>query len=324
MGIYIITTQLNHYDFKFIALFYVIYNVIAFGLQPFLGYFADQKNLYSIYILIGLTLPLIALQMIQFGVIAIILATFGNAMYHLGGGVLSINLYPNKAAPAGFFVAPGALGVFVGVLLAKENQSYVSYISLIVIIMLLSLYFVLKTHRSIYAYRTISDDFIKIICLILAVVLIRGLIGTMLILMWKNQIWLLVSLTIGIFSGKLLGGWLGDVFGYKRIGIGGLIISLPLLILGHQIAFYGILGAFFFNLTMAITLFIIIQSLGKYKGTAFGLTTLSLLIAYLPSAFGLHFEFGIFYELFIIICVLLGAYLLNKAISLYLKTIKGV
>jgi len=305
-------------------LFFIIYNVIAFGLQPFFGYFADQKNLYFVYILLGLLLPLVALQMISLGVIAIILATLGNAMYHVGGGVLSINLYPNKAAPAGFFVAPGALGVLAGTVLANGYSSPVLYISLIVIVTLLALFFIFKSHINNHTYQPIPKNFIKIIYLILIVVLIRGLIGTMLILTWKSEIWLLLALTLGVFAGKFFGGWLGDLFGYKLIGIGGLVISFPLLILGHQMPLFGILGAFFFNLTMAITLFIIIQNLGKYKGTAFGLTTLSLLIAYLPSAFGLKFEFGIFYEIFIFISVVLGAYLLNLALDSHRENIKGV
>ena len=127
-----------------------------------------------------------------------------------------------------------------------------------------------------------------------------------------------------IVIGKFFGGILGDRYGYKEVGIFGLIVSLPLLILGHNIPILGMLGALLFNLTMAITLFLIIDVFGKYKGFAFGLTTLSLVIAFLPKLLGFSMEFNVWYVVIISILVLLGSYSLNKAVNIYYEIEGGI
>lgn len=314
-GIYLIQTQYHQFEFKYIALFFIIYNIIAFGLQPFFGFIADKHNYYVGYIIIGLLLPLLALQLTSFGVIAIIISTLGNAMYHVGGGVLSIDLYPNKAAPAGIFVAPGALGVFLGGYLAVQEQSYILLISILVIVVCSILFYLFHQQDTPHNYKTIPDKFVTIVLLILGVIFIRGTIGTLLIFTWKSDYLIIFILTSSVFLGKLLGGILGDMFGFKKIGIGGLVLSLPFLLLGYSNMIFGLIGAFCFNVTMAITLFLIIDNLGKYKGFAFGLTTLALLFSYLPSAFGFSLEIGPLYYVFMALLVLSGVYLLNKAID---------
>jgi len=314
-GIYLIQSQYQHHDFLNIALFFIIYNIIAFGLQPFFGYIADKHRYYFIYIILGLLLPLLALQMASVGIIAIIISTLGNAMYHVGGGIVSVDLYPKKAAPAGVFVAPGALGVFLGGYLAVQTQSYIFIISVVTIVICCILFYSLRNHQMNDYFKPIKDNIIKIVCMIFGVVFIRGMIGSILIFTWKTDYSIIFILVSSVFLGKLLGGVLGDKFGFKLIGIGGLVLSLPLLLLGHSNVILGLLGAFCFNLTMAITLFLIIDNLGKYKGFAFGLTTLALLFSYFPSAFGFSLDFGIMYYIIMTLLVLSGAYLLNKSID---------
>ncbi len=316
-GIYLVNRQYQELDFEYIALFFLIYNIIAFGFQPVVGYIADKKNLYFLYIILGLFLPLVGLLTMNIGIIAVIISTLGNAMYHVGGGVVSINLYPKKAMPAGVFVAPGAIGVFLGVMLSKAASDLRIYIALMVIGVIVGTFFVFKDNLPENRRSKISDRFIEIVLLIMGVVFVRGLIGTTLLFTWKSDLTLAIILVVSVFLGKFLGGILGDKYGYKKIGIGGLLVSIPFLILGCTFPVLGILGALFFNLTMAITLFVIIDSLGMFKGFAFGLTTLSLLISYLPSAFGLEFDLGLLYYGFIIIFVVIGVYLLNRALRIY-------
>lgn len=315
-GIYLIHTQYQNYDFINIALFFIVYNVIAFGFQPLFGYIADKHQWYFIYVIGGLLLPLIALQMVGFGIIAIVISTLGNAMYHVGGGVLSVDLYPKKAAPAGIFVAPGALGVFLGGYLAVQSGSYVIQISIVTLLIGVILFITLKSHQMNHYVQPIKNNFMIVIALIFGVVFIRGMIGSILIFSWKNDELLILLLVSSVFFGKLFGGILGDKFGFKKVGIGGLVLSLPLLLLGYSNTVLGLLGAFSFNLTMAITLFLIIDTLGKYKGFAFGLTTLALLFSYLPSAFGFSLALGYVYYVLMVMFVLAGVFLLNKSIDL--------
>ncbi|MDC7244222.1 MAG: hypothetical protein PQJ44_10110, partial [Sphaerochaetaceae bacterium] len=307
-GLYLIHYMSNNLDFTYISIYFVIYNFIAFGLQPVFGYLADRKNLYFLYIILGLLLPAIAINFSTIGVIAIIVSTIGNAMYHVGGGVISINLYPNKAAPAGIFVAPGAIGVFLGVQLALLDNSYALLISIVALVIVILLYLTFKNQLPDNRYSPVKNQLGKLTILILLIVLIRGFVGMSIIYPWKTNLYLSAFLVLGVFIGKFCGGILGDRLGYKKIGISGLVLSLPFILAGYYVSVIGIIGALLFNLTMAITLYYIIYSFGKYKGFAFGLTTLALFISYLPNILGLSFEYNLVYYIVLIVLVGLAVY----------------
>ncbi|XMB85348.1 hypothetical protein RJG79_07925 [Mycoplasmatota bacterium WC44] len=318
-GIYLINVQYNYYDFKYIALFFIIYNLIAFGFQPIFGYYADLKNYYLLFTVLGLLLPILSLYLKGLGILAIVISTIGNALYHVGGGILSMNLFPDKAAPAGVFVAPGAIGVFLGVFFASHSYSYDGVISIIGILLLITIYLVLKSDNSRVINKKLNINFTIIIGLLLIIILIRGFIGSILIFSWSDNLIYKAILVFSVFIGKFMGGILGDCLGYKRVGIFGLLASAPLLLLGYYLPLLGFFGALFFNFTMGITLYLIIDSLGIYKGFAFGLTTLSLIIAFLPKMFGISFTFGLRYNLVVLILVFVGAYVLSIAVNIYIK-----
>ena len=46
--------------------------------------------------------------------VPVVLAGLGNALFHVGGGVVSLNLTPKRATAPGIFVAPGGLGTCGG------------------------------------------------------------------------------------------------------------------------------------------------------------------------------------------------------------------
>ena len=46
--------------------------------------------------------------------LAVVLAGLGNAAFHVGAGAMVLRLSPNRAAAAGLFVAPGAIGLAIG------------------------------------------------------------------------------------------------------------------------------------------------------------------------------------------------------------------
>ena len=117
IGIYTVNYQFRHLSISYVVFFFIIYNLIAFGIQPLIGYYTDIKNKYKEVMLLGLLLGLVGLITINLGLVALLFVAVANAMYHVGGGVLSLELYPNKATPLGIFVAPGAIGVLLGYML---------------------------------------------------------------------------------------------------------------------------------------------------------------------------------------------------------------
>ena len=49
---------------------------------------------------------------------------------------------------------------------------------------------------------------------------------------------------------------------------------------------FGVMGLFFFNMTMPITLYLAADILERYRGFAFGILTFAIFIGYLPAYFG--------------------------------------
>src|SRR5512138_105562 len=105
-------------------LFYVVvfYNVIAFSTQPMLGLLVDifKAPVYSA--IGGILLVAVSTLFLQFPFLAALIAGLGNALFHVGGGVVSLNLDSGKAALPGIYVAPGAFGLMVGTLIGKGGH----------------------------------------------------------------------------------------------------------------------------------------------------------------------------------------------------------
>ncbi len=312
-GIYLVAFQTFHMGFKYVIYFYIVYDVLAFGMQPLIGYYFDRNKQYKNGVIVGLLLALVAMVLKDIGIVAIIMTCIANGIYHTTGGALVNNYYPKKAAPLGFFVAFGAIGVFMGFKLAVNGGLNIYMIlGITVFIMLFGL---VKDYTKVETI--IKKNFMKIVMFALIVVGVRGFVGSILLFPWKGELWLDLVLILGVFLGKALGGVLSDKFGFRKIGLISFISSLPLLILGFYYPALAVAGAILFNFTMGITLYIIMDSLGEYKGFAFGLTTLGLIIGMMPGLSGYKFDFGIYYISALTIAVIVGIIALLKLIKLY-------
>lgn len=107
---------------EFISLV-ILYNALAFGLQAIFGLATDYFKSPRAAAFLGCILTGIsAMTFLSFPVMAIIFAGLGNALFHIGGGSISLNLTPKRAVAPGIYVAPGALGLFVGTMLGKSGQ----------------------------------------------------------------------------------------------------------------------------------------------------------------------------------------------------------
>jgi FSR family fosmidomycin resistance protein-like MFS transporter len=265
-----------------IASLIVIYNILAFGTQPFFGFIIDHYKKPKIGAISGLLISTIGLIFFFNPLIATILLGIGNAIYHVGGGVVALNLEPSKAKYPGIYVAPGALGLFLGGLLGYfQIQSWIFLASGII----LSAALITLIHKiplpKIPQFKEKKINLIGIVLLLLLVsVCMRSLIGYSLNLEWKSLFILGLILTTAIASGKFFGGFLADKYGFMKVGMIGLIVAAPLLVFFQFIPIIVFIGAFCFNLVMPITLTALAEAIPNYKGFAFGLTTVSLVIGY--------------------------------------------
>lgn len=264
----------------------ILYNVLAFGLQSIFGLTTDYFKSPRAAAFLGCILTaLSAVTFLSFPIVAIVFAGLGNALFHVGGGSISLNLTPKKATAPGIYVAPGALGLLFGTLLGKGGQ-FIAWPFILILAVLCLLMFVIKMPEMNYeqevARKNKFNYFEFILLLVFLSIAIRSLVGAVLVFPWKTNIDLLVILTSAVVLGKGLGGILADKFGWIRVAVGALVLSIPFLVFGVDIPYLAIIGMFLFNITMPVTLVAISNILPGRPGFAFGLTCLALILGSLP------------------------------------------
>ncbi len=305
---------------EFISLV-ILYNALAFGLQTIFGLATDYFKSPRVAAFLGCILTGIsAMTFLYSPIMAIIFAGLGNALFHIGGGSISLNLTPKKATAPGIYVAPGALGLLVGTLLGKSGQ-FIVWPFILILAVLCLLMFVIKKPEMNYERGEIRENkfnyFEFILLLVFLSIAIRSLVGMVLVFPWKTNIDLLIILTVAVVLGKGLGGILADKFGWVRVAVGALILSIPFLVFGANISYLAIIGMFLFNITMSITLVVISNILPGRPGFAFGLTCLALILGALPAFSGLKQLLG--GQLFIFIIIAISSLALYYALQTYFK-----
>lgn len=108
--------------YDFISPFYLVfgYDLLAFALQAPLGALVDRWSAARKALIAGLISVIAAILCLQHSAPAtMILAGFGNALFHIGAGALVLRASGGRAAPSGVFVAPGALGLGLGTWLGR-------------------------------------------------------------------------------------------------------------------------------------------------------------------------------------------------------------
>lgn len=264
----------------------IIYNFFAFAFQVPLGYILDKFKNYKYIAIIGLCLIGLC-YLINFNNI-FILATFvgiGNALFHLEGGVNIYSLSDRKAFLNGLFVAPGALGIFLGT--TFHDELIVTYLPIILVIISIALLFLVqKREIDKELEENKKDDFnnfsIALIVILIGIsIIVRSIGGSAIIYTWKSGFTLGFIYTISIVIGKAFGGLLADKFGLLKAALISLTCSAICLILGYNVHIFAYIGILLFNIPMSITLTILENTLIKKIACAVGLNTMFLFIGYL-------------------------------------------
>lgn len=258
--------------------FILLYNLLAFGLQLPLGWLLDRIGKPVMTAIFGCLLLAASLISFKNPLLATLIAGTGNALFHVGGGTISLNLIPGKAAMPGVFVAPGGIGLVLGALFSKFIQLNPLLFILLLLSMAAGLYLLKRPILNYKQEKAGHTNYtLLVIVLLLVAICIRSVLGLSYNFPWKSQLTLLLILTLSIAFGKGLGGFLADWFGWIRITVGGLCFSAILLLFGSAVPFFGIVGMFMFNMTMPVTLVAISNLLPGRPGFSFGLTTFALM-----------------------------------------------
>ena len=102
------------------ALCLLLYNFCAFALQMPLGLLADRLDRNGAVAAAGCALVALAYA-VPLPLAAAVTAGVGNALFHLGGGIDTLNTGLDRSAALGIFVSPGAVGLFLGTLWGRGD-----------------------------------------------------------------------------------------------------------------------------------------------------------------------------------------------------------
>ena len=286
-----------------IALSILLYDIVAFTLQLPIGIALDQldKNFYAAllsYALVGagVILSLVPIALLEWP--AILLLAIGNALFHSAGGLCVLNISQKHAGPSGIFIATGAIGVFLGTQSAQMGRLQIAF-SLLVLLFLCALITLVvqkvnkkywNVHNVSYDIPRLSSNTLLAIVLLTLVVALRSYAGMVMAFPWKSEVLLLGLSIFGVFAGKALGGVVADRIGFRTTAISSLIVAATLFAPSWEMPVMGLLGVFFFNFTMSITLASLANIFPNAKGTAFGLASFSLAVGALPALLGFRIE----------------------------------
>lgn len=272
----------------------LLYNFCAFGMQMPLGVVLDvlngrrgpHKHAPSfVFAVLGVLLTVLG------AVTHPIVLGLGNALFHLGGGVGTIHEDEAKGWKGrglGVFVAPGALGLYLGTQLAKNGlQADGLWVLLTGVAVLLCVGWSAwkskgKLPPSEVANPAVGKDVAGLLLGCLAVVILRSYIGMAVGFSWKST---LLAGTIAVFAvvlGKVAGGFAAAGLGMQRTVVVSLLLSALCYIFSDNMA-AGVLALFLFNMTMPITLYLLVQRLKGLPGFSFGVLTFGLFLGFLPT-----------------------------------------
>ncbi len=255
------------------ALLILVYNLLAFSTQGLTGLLADRLRrreltvLSVALILAGLTLPA---QTLGLALVKTALAGLGNSLFHVSGGAQVIISSPQKAWPLGIFVAPGALGLALGIVFPQLGFAF----ALLLCAACIALLLVRFDWEPEPVPRPDCGDAVKrgLLCAaLLFCVFSRAFGGSVVSLPWKQGIPAAIITALCVVAGKLLGGALCDKFGAIALGAVSIPLAALALLFFSQWMIPSLAGQLLLNLSMPVTLWLLCRLLPNAPGFAFGL-----------------------------------------------------
>ena len=268
------------------------YDLLAFGLEFPLGLMVDRLRLARFSMILGAAMAAVVLAPGPIAPLAtMIVAGVGNALFHLGAGGLVLRSAGGRAAPAGVFVAPGALGLGLGMWMGRTGRgsTFPIYVALaFAVIALIALDKPAAAGRSTPSQAKVQPaifPWLVLLMLLLVSVAVRSFVGFGTCFQCPGGLAVAIGLPVAAFLGKLLGGMVADRLGWLRASTGALLLSLPLIAFSGGSLVLALPGVLLFQSTMAVTLVAVYGLMPRWPATAFGLPCLALVAGSFPTFF---------------------------------------
>lgn len=261
----------------------LVYNFCAFALQMPIGAAMDcfgekKRRIPALCASAGVVLTLLGM----FTHPAIL--GMGNAAFHVGGGIDVIRedqRLGKQGRLLGIFVAPGALGLFLG---GQLSGAIVIWLPVLIALLVIVALFRLPESAIPDPPKEIPGSFLPCLCCFLVVVL-RSYIGLNVEFSWKTGFLSGLVAVCAVVLGKVAGGFAAARFGFRRTAVVTLVLAAMCYFRG-DVPVLGVLALFFFNMTMPLTLYQLWFRWPELPGTAFGVLTFGLFLGFLPVSLG--------------------------------------
>lgn len=310
---YIIFDRL-YVDYEEYALLtFLLYNFLAFMLQPLFGYLIDRIRGERFFVIGSVILISLACLLKNDLIFTIIILGISNSIFHVAGGKYTGYYDRYHYKYLGLFVSLGAIGLGLGTL----YHEYFSILWFIIPGLGLSLVFLFyKEPEIIDDSKHKSNNKLNSLCIIILAlaVFIRSFVGKYINYSCVDLI-ILISLCQTL--GKVMGGIFSDLFNAKKVSLVSLILAFLLITLGYNNSICLLIGTILFNMTMPITLGLLNKRLKNYEGLSFGILAFMLFPGYLL-AYVLDYNLTI--EIAIVFMGLIFTY---KSISYCLEDYSG-
>lgn len=279
----------------------LVYNFCAFALQLPFGILADRLNRNRLLAGLGMGMVAAAFLFPRQLFLSIALAGCGNGLFHIGCGVESLNQSVHKAFRLGCFVAPGALGLFLGI---QWGKSALPLWPLPCLLALGSVAFLLWGCKpGINAPPSLGRLPLAFWGLF-GVVILRSYLGFCIKYPWNNTFFTALLLAFATMLGKMAGGFLMDRLGYLPTALLSLLPAAGCTLFPAQ-PILGVLGLICFQMTMPLTLWAAGRCCPGAKGFSFGLLTFGLFLGFLPVILNLPITGGAWIPAGILLSLLL-------------------
>lgn len=267
------------------------YDLLAFATQFAFGLVTDRLRAPRQVTVAGIVLTGLGAAFMPLGALpAMLLVGLGNALFHVGASVFALSASPGRAAPAGVFVAPGALGLGLGLYIGRTGHftpwPFVAVLAAALLVTLL-----MRPPELVYARACAARMqprprcAMLIVLLLLLSITVRAFVGMGGAHACPKGKLVAMGIPLAAFAGKALGGYAADRLGWVRAGVGALLVSAPLIAFGGANVAVILVGLFFFQMTMPVTLVAAVRVTPHRPGFAFGLTAGALVVGSLPSFF---------------------------------------
>ncbi len=232
----------------------------------------------------------------------------GNALFHVGGGVGTIredHVKDRHGIYLGIFVAPGALGLHFGTLIAQMTRWKLWFLGtsvIMLIVLCVGIWYLRGSFQEAgeadgeriperrhgeHCSQQFDKGKLKLAIGCFLVVILRSYIGMTVSFSWKTGILAGMLSVFALAGGKVMGGFLAAWKGAMRTTV----VSLSLAAFCYLFSFVmpmGLAALVFFNMTMPTTLYWMVCDFPQMPGFAFGFLTFALFLGFLPSYFGLQ------------------------------------